>query len=85
MYKVFCCATGDFVLDFKCATLPLTTWYNQHEHPFTLCYIPKDDSGEYYYDICEEERAPKQWFNYNVECSFPTHCDYILGENPNIK
>ncbi|KAL0004531.1 hypothetical protein SO802_012092 [Lithocarpus litseifolius] len=44
-YRVFRCATCDFVLDFKCATLPLTTWYNQHEHPFTLCYTPEDNSA----------------------------------------
>uniref|UniRef100_A0A7N2MUR1 DC1 domain-containing protein n=2 Tax=Quercus lobata TaxID=97700 RepID=A0A7N2MUR1_QUELO len=80
MYKVFRCATCDFVLDFKCATLPLTTWYNQHEHPFTLYYTPEDDFGEYYCDICEEERDPKQWFYYCAECSFPAHHDCILGK-----
>ncbi|XP_030934544.1 uncharacterized protein LOC115959992 [Quercus lobata] len=85
MYRVFRCATCDFVLDFKCATLPLTTWYNQHEHPFTLHYTPEDDSGEYYCDICEEERDPKQWFYYCAECSFPAHRNCILGENPNVK
>ena len=36
-FKVFYCLTCEFVLDLKCATLPQTTWYNQHEHPFTLC------------------------------------------------
>nr|XP_023897934.1 uncharacterized protein LOC112009826 [Quercus suber] len=55
-YQVFRCTTCEFVLDFKCATLPQTAWYNQHEHPFTLCYTPEDKSGEYYCDICEEER-----------------------------
>ncbi|XP_075658706.1 uncharacterized protein LOC142628505 [Castanea sativa] len=84
-YGVFRCATCEFVLDFKCATLPQTTWYNQHEHPFTLCYTPEDDSGEYYCDICEEERDPKKWFYYCAECNFPAHCDCILGENPNVK
>ena len=85
MYRVFRCATCDFVLDFKCATLPLITWYNQHEHPFNLRYTPEDDSGEYYCDICEEERDPKQWFYYCAECGFSTHRDCILGENPNVK
>ena len=53
-YNAFRCSTCEFVLDLKCATLPQTTWYNQHEHPFTLCYIPKDGSSEYYCEICEE-------------------------------
>ncbi|KAL4654941.1 hypothetical protein ACB092_01G416000 [Castanea dentata] len=66
-YQVFRCTTCDSVLDFKCATLPQTTWYYQHEHPFTLCYTPEDDSNECYCNICEEERDPKhehpkQWF-----------------------
>ncbi|KAK7837581.1 hypothetical protein CFP56_021083, partial [Quercus suber] len=47
MYAVFRCSTCEFVLDFKCATLPQTTWYNQHEHFFNLRYTPEDDSGEY--------------------------------------
>ncbi|KAL0005838.1 hypothetical protein SO802_013399 [Lithocarpus litseifolius] len=63
-YRVFRCTTCKFVLDFKCATLPQTAWYYQHEHLFTLCYTPEDDSGEYYCDICEEERDPKLWFYY---------------------
>ncbi|KAK9990790.1 hypothetical protein SO802_025775 [Lithocarpus litseifolius] len=81
IYQVFRCTTCDFVLDFKC----VTAWYYQHEHPFTLCYAPEDDSGEYYYDICEEERDPKQWFYYCEDCSYPAHPKCILGEYPNLK
>ena len=29
---IFCCTTCEFALGFKCATLPLTVRYNQHEH-----------------------------------------------------
>ena len=60
--QVLRCATCEFALDFKCATLPLNTRYKQHEHPFTLSYAVEDDSGEYYCDICEEERDPKHCF-----------------------
>ncbi|KAK7828094.1 hypothetical protein CFP56_030534 [Quercus suber] len=84
-YFVCRCSTCEFVLDFKCATLPQTAWYNQHEHPFNLYYTPEDGSGEYYCEICEEERDPKQWFYYCAECSFPAHRDCILGKNPNVK
>uniref|UniRef100_A0A7N2R0L8 Phorbol-ester/DAG-type domain-containing protein n=1 Tax=Quercus lobata TaxID=97700 RepID=A0A7N2R0L8_QUELO len=70
---------------FKCAALPQTTWYNQHEHPFTLRYTLEDDSDEYYCEICEEERDPKQWFYYCEDCNFPAHCDsrqleYLAGK-----
>ncbi|KAL4642437.1 hypothetical protein ACB092_02G018100 [Castanea dentata] len=83
--QVFRCSTCEFALDYKCATLPQSARYNQHEHPFTLCYRPEDDSGEYYCDICEEERDSKQWFYYCEDCSYPAHPKCILGEYPNMK
>ncbi|KAK9989867.1 hypothetical protein SO802_030106 [Lithocarpus litseifolius] len=82
---IFRCTTCEFALDFKCATLPQTTRYKQHEHPFNLCYTAEDDSGEYYCDICEDERDPKHWFYYCADCSYPAHTTCILGENPNLK
>ena len=84
-YPIFRCTTCEFALDFKCATLPLTARYKQHEHLFTLCYTAEDDSGEYYCDICEDERDPKHWFYYCVDCSYPAHTKCILGKNPNLK
>ncbi|XP_075658675.1 uncharacterized protein LOC142628460 [Castanea sativa] len=82
---IFRCTTCDFALDFKCATLPQTARYKQHEHPFTLRYIAEDDSGEYYCDICEEERDPKHWFYYCANCDYPAHTKCILGKHPNCK
>nr|XP_023901019.1 uncharacterized protein LOC112012878 [Quercus suber] len=82
---IFRCTTCAFALDFKCATLPHTTRYGQHEHAFTLCYTAEDDSGEYYCDICEEGRVPKHWFYYCIDCSYPVHPKCILGKNPNYK
>ncbi|XP_075648601.1 uncharacterized protein LOC142619397 [Castanea sativa] len=84
-FQVLRCITCEFALDFKCATLPLTTRYKQHEHPFTLSYAVEDDSGDYYCDICEEERDPKHWFYYCADCSYPAHPECILGKYPNIK
>ncbi|XP_075658601.1 uncharacterized protein LOC142628374 [Castanea sativa] len=84
--QVFRCTTCEFVLDFQCATLPHTTRYGQHEHPFTLSYRVEDDSGEYYCDICEEERQDlKYWFYYCEDCSYPTHPNCIIGKYPNYK
>ena len=85
IYPIFRCTTCEFALDFKCATLPQTTRYKQHEHPFTLCYTAEDDSGEYYCDICEEERNSKHWFYYCVNCDYPIHPKCILGKYPTIK
>uniref|UniRef100_A0A2N9I3A2 Phorbol-ester/DAG-type domain-containing protein n=1 Tax=Fagus sylvatica TaxID=28930 RepID=A0A2N9I3A2_FAGSY len=84
-FSVFRCPTCEFALDFKCATLPLTTRYKQHEHPFTLYCTPEDDSGEYYCDICEEERDPKHWFYYCADCNYPAHLQCILGKYPDCK
>ena len=83
--QVFRCTTCEFALDFKCASLPLFTRYKQHEHPFTLCYTAEDDSGEYYCDICEEERDSKHWFYYCEDCSYPAHPNCIFGKSPNLK
>ena len=83
--QVFHCVTCEFALDFKCATLPMTTRYRQHEHPFTLSYVVEDDSGEYYCDIYEEERDPNHWFYYCANCSYPAHPKCILEKYPNIK
>ena len=83
--EIFRCTTCGFTLDFKCATLPHTTRYAQHDHPFTLCYSVEDDSNEYYCDICEEKRDPRHWFYCCAYCSFPAHPQCILGESLNYK
>ncbi|KAL0005900.1 hypothetical protein SO802_013461 [Lithocarpus litseifolius] len=77
--QIFRCTICEFALDFKCATLPYTTRYRHHEHPFTLCYTVEDNSGEYYCDICEEEREQKHWFYYCADCTYPAHPNCILG------
>ncbi|KAK4595880.1 hypothetical protein RGQ29_014104 [Quercus rubra] len=79
--RIFRCTKCEFTLDFGCATLPHTVKYKQHEHPFTLNYIAEDDSGEYYCDICEEERDhPKHWFYYCEECNYLAHPKCIFEE-----
>ena len=83
--KIFRCTKCEFTLDFGCATLPLTVKHRQHEHLFTLRYTAEDKSGEYYCDICEEDRDSKFWFYYCDECSFPAHPKCIFGEFLNSK
>lgn len=76
----YCCADCEFSLDFRCLTLPHAIKYEQHEHSFTLCFSPEDDSDEYYCDICEEKRDPKHWYYYCADCIYPAHPDCILGK-----
>ncbi|XP_050274155.1 uncharacterized protein LOC126717043 [Quercus robur] len=83
--QIFRCTVCEFALDFKCATLPYTTRYRQHEHPLSLSYAVEDDSNEYYCDICEEERDPKHWFYYCENCSYPAHPNCIFGIYTNIR
>ena len=83
--QVFRCTTCEFALDFKCATLPHTTRFKQHEHPFALCYTAEDDSDEYYCDICKKEQDSKHWFYYCAHCNYSSHPECILGKYPNCK
>ncbi|KAK7857304.1 hypothetical protein CFP56_018526 [Quercus suber] len=85
IFPLFCCTTCEFALDFKCATLTQTARYKQHEHPFTLRYMAKDDYGKYYCDICEKERNSKHWFYYCTNYDYPVHPKCILWKYPTIK
>jgi hypothetical protein len=81
--NVFKCADCEFTLDVRCATLPRIVRYQSFEQPFKLCYnIEYDFDGEYYCDICEEERDPKHWFYYCADLNFPAHPNCILGRKP---
>ena len=82
---VFYCTTCEFALDFKCARLPQTTRYKQHERPFTLNYTAKDDSNKYYCDIFEKERNSNHWFYYCADYTYPACPECILGKHPNLK
>ena len=82
----FRCTKCEFTLNFGCATLPHAIKYKQHEHSFTFNYIAEDDSNEYYYNICEEERDhPNHWFYNCEECSYSAHPKCIFGEFLNTK
>jgi hypothetical protein len=61
--EVFRCADCEFIVDFRCITLPRIVRYRHFEQLFKLCYKTEDDSDdEFYYDICEKERNSKHWF-----------------------
>ncbi|XVF06392.1 hypothetical protein REPUB_Repub06bG0044700 [Reevesia pubescens] len=76
----FCLECG-IVLHFKCAQIPYSVKSKYHIHPFTLKdHFMEDDSGEYYCDICEEERYPEDHVYYCTKCqgSIVAHIDCVL-------
>ncbi|KAG6625197.1 hypothetical protein CIPAW_16G079800 [Carya illinoinensis] len=85
-YK-FCCADCEFIVDFKCLTLPDMIRYREHEHPFKLCYTPEDDSSEYYCDICEKNENqsiahPICIYENFLNVKFEKACTYDIHQHP---
>ncbi|KAL4637008.1 hypothetical protein ACB092_03G049900 [Castanea dentata] len=88
--KIFRRSRYEFTLNFKCATLPHTVKYEQHEHLFTLHYTVEDNSGEYYCDIyCDYPAHPHCIFGYakidkedfrNIK--FGVTCTYYIHQHP---
>ncbi|KAH0929334.1 hypothetical protein HID58_015061 [Brassica napus] len=83
---VLSCLDCDFVLDFKCATLPNRVRYKYDRKPLSLCYDgDKDVTGSYWCEICEGEMDQKIMF-YTCESYGSTidiHC--VLGDFRYVK
>ncbi|XP_022719699.1 uncharacterized protein LOC111277537 [Durio zibethinus] len=76
----FCMECG-IKLHIKCA-VPHSVKSKYHIHPFTLKdQSMEEDLGEYYCDICEEERDPQHHSYYCAECEglFLAHIDCVLN------
>ncbi|KAG7611314.1 Protein kinase C-like phorbol ester/diacylglycerol-binding domain [Arabidopsis suecica] len=83
---VLTCMDCDYILDFKCATLPPTVRYKYDRHPLKLCYDgDKDMTSSYWCEICEKEMDQNIIF-YTCESSGPTiHIECVLGDFRNVK
>ncbi|KAB1213394.1 hypothetical protein CJ030_MR5G003536 [Morella rubra] len=81
----FACYDCKFAACVVCATLPFVVTHRYDTHHLTLTYKAEDDSGEYYCQICEEERDPNTWFYYCKECDFAAHPMCVLGNYPYLK
>ncbi|XP_038685166.1 uncharacterized protein LOC119985070 [Tripterygium wilfordii] len=80
---LFQCNECPFDIDYRCATLPSTARYWDHEHPLVLTYHTNDDGSDAYYcDICEKERDPKHGYYYCAKCDYAGHPDCALGKYP---
>ncbi|XP_033136784.1 uncharacterized protein LOC103836770 isoform X2 [Brassica rapa] len=76
------CVEGDceYVLGFKCATLPQVVKHRIDDHPLSLCYGEKKASGKYWCDICEERTYPNNWFYTCKDQRASLHTECVLGD-----
>ncbi|XP_017978420.1 PREDICTED: uncharacterized protein LOC108662474 isoform X2 [Theobroma cacao] len=75
------CVECNMNLHLKCVPIPCSVKSKYHMHRLTLKnHFVEDDSGEYYCDICEEERNSKNHCYYCEECvgQFVAHIECVL-------
>ncbi|EOY25647.1 Cysteine/Histidine-rich C1 domain family protein [Theobroma cacao] len=75
------CVECNMNLHLKCVPIPCPVKSKCHMHHLTLKnHFVEDDSGEYYCDICEEERNSKNHCYYCEECAglFVAHIECVL-------
>ena len=75
----------EFAINFhlECLQIPQFVKSVCHIHPFTLIdSFVEDDSGEYYRDVCEEERHRKDHVYFCEECHglFLAHIECVLAK-----
>ncbi|KAL0712629.1 hypothetical protein Bca4012_019607 [Brassica carinata] len=82
-FRVLRCIEGDceFVLGFRCATLPQVVKHIAYDHPLSLCYGDKEVSGKYWCDLCEKETNPKEWFFTCKDHLATLHTKCVLGDS----
>ncbi|OMO96108.1 DC1 domain-containing protein [Corchorus olitorius] len=79
----FRCIACDINFDLECALVPRFIKSKCHIHTLTLVdSFVEDDSGEYYCDVCEEERNPKHHVYICEECQglFVAHIECVLNK-----
>ncbi|EOY19989.1 Cysteine/Histidine-rich C1 domain family protein, putative isoform 1 [Theobroma cacao] len=76
------CVQCDFSVHLFCVPIPSSIKHRYHRHPLThMDKINEDDSGEYYCDVCENERNPMDHVYCCEECTFTAHADCVLNED----
>ncbi|OMO96102.1 Zinc finger, PHD-type [Corchorus olitorius] len=75
------CVQCDLNLHLKCVPIPPLVKHRYHRHPLVFTKsVWEDDFGEYYCDICEEERDPTHQVFYCEKCTFIAHIECVLNE-----
>ncbi|KAI4374506.1 hypothetical protein MLD38_012492 [Melastoma candidum] len=68
------CEVCDFYFHVMCTLyLEARVVHERHCHPFVLCTIPRDETDEYYCEICVTERHPDLWAYYCKPCEYEAH------------
>lgn len=95
-YQFFCYACGfkghdafyfckdcDYHCHVKCALyLERSVLHRRHWDPLVLSPPPKDDTDEYYCEICAERRHPDVWIYLCLKCDYQAHVSCV---NPDVQ
>ncbi|XP_010525297.1 PREDICTED: uncharacterized protein LOC104803119 [Tarenaya hassleriana] len=83
--KMMQCIECDFVLCFKCISLPPRVRYNQDRHPLVLG-VGEDAKGESWWcEICDGKMDTEVMYYTCDICCVTVHLRCVLGENPHMK
>ncbi|KAM6597304.1 hypothetical protein CsatA_007828 [Cannabis sativa] len=83
--SIFGCLDCDFKLHLLCGPLPSVIKHESHMHSLNLVDSCIDDTfGDYYCDICEEERNPRLRVYYCAKCKYVAHVHCVISEVINI-
>ncbi|KAI4363890.1 hypothetical protein MLD38_020053 [Melastoma candidum] len=63
--------------------LPLQVDHKCHWHPLKLTLLPpKDETDEYYCEVCAERRDADSWIYYCQECEYEAHVPCVVPQLP---
>ncbi|KAI4363892.1 hypothetical protein MLD38_020055 [Melastoma candidum] len=63
--------------------LPLEVKHKCHWHPLKLTLLPpKDDTDEYYCEVCAERRDADNWIYYCRDCEYEAHVPCVVPNLP---
>ncbi|KAF4371118.1 hypothetical protein F8388_020845 [Cannabis sativa] len=80
--SIFGCLECDFKLHLLCGPLPSVIKHESHMHCLNLVDSCIEDTfGDYYCDICEEERDPRLRVYYCGHCKYVAHVHCVISEN----
>ncbi|CAH2045723.1 unnamed protein product [Thlaspi arvense] len=85
-HKVLNCIECDFIICFKCATLPYMVRYKHDEHYLTFCHGDEASDSDWC-ELCEGKLAigrNRGFYNCN-SCCTTLHIDCLLGIEPYLK
>ncbi|KAM6581601.1 hypothetical protein CsatA_005375 [Cannabis sativa] len=83
--SIFGCLDCDFKLHLLCGLLPLVIKHESHMHCLNLVDSCIEDTfGDYYCDICEEERDPRLRVYYCGHCKYVAHVHCVISEVMNV-